>query len=370
MATQTGTRTTFNDLIGIKLDLGDMVPLVTSPTDTPFLDLIKTTAPVVRAAKHEWLEDTIVDAKDTLGAMYTAGGGTLTVTDFTLYKKGMVLKIDNELFRVSATPTANPVSVSTGYAGSTNANHANAATVTFVGYAITEGADPEQFNTTNRTNLFNYQQVFQEAITVSDFEQWVQTYGVGDKVQYEIGKWLKALRIRLEQTALLSNFRFLDNTNNTRIMGGVDFFVTTNPTDESAAALTEVMINDEIQDCYSNGGEPSDLMTSPKQARKITGLYGTTSNPVFYNPSGDMTIGRHAGHYQSDFGLLDVTVNRWVPADRIYVLETKNIKLVSGQNFAFEPLAKTGMATKGEITAWFSLEVKAEKHSSILKNLG
>lgn len=370
MATQTGTRTTFNDLIGLKLDLGDMVPLVTNPTDTPFLDLIKTAPPVQRAAKHEWLEDTIVDAKDTLAAMFTNPASVITVTDFTLYKKGMVLRIDNELFRVAATPTSSAVTVTQAYAGSTGANHANGATVTFVGYAITEGADPEQFSTTNRTNQFNFQQVFQEAITVSDFDQWVQTYGVGDKVQYEIGKWLKALRIRLEQTVLYSNFRFSDSTNNTRIMGGLDFFITTNPTDEGAAALTEVMINDEIQDCYTNGGQPSDLLSSPKQARKITGLYGTTSNPVFYNPSGDMTIGRHAGHYQSDFGLLDVTVDRWVLADRIYVLETKNIKLVSGQNFAFEPLAKTGMATKGEITAWFSAEVKAEKHNSILKNLG
>jgi hypothetical protein len=369
MATQTGTRTSFLDLVGLKLDLSDMVPLVTSPTDTPFLDLIKTGSPVQNAAKHEWLEDTIVDAKDTLGAMYTTPGATIVVTDFTLFKKGMVLRIDNELFRVSATPTTTTVTVSGAYAGTTGANHANTATITFVGYAITEGADPEQFNTTNRTAQNNLMQVFQEAITVSDFDQWVNTYGVKDKVQYEIGKWLKAMRIRLEQTALYST-RFTDSTNNTRIMGGLDQFIVTNPTDESAAALTETMINDEIQDCYNAGGEPSDLLSSPKQARKITGLYGTTSNPVFYNPSGDMTIGRHAGHYQSDFGLLDVTVNRWVFADRIYVLETKNIKLINGQPFSFEPLSKTGMATKGEITGWYTLEVKAEKHHSLLKNLG
>jgi hypothetical protein len=369
MATQTGTRTSFNDLVGLKLDLSDMVPLVTSPTDTPFLDLISTIPPTQNAAKHEWLEDTIVDAKDALGGNYTTTQTSITATDFTIYKKGMVLRIDNELFRVSATPTTTTVNVSFGYAGTTNANHNTPVNVTFVGYAITEGADPEQFNTTNRTNQNNLMQVFQEAITVSDFEQWVNTYGVKDKVQYEIGKWLKALRIRLEQTALYST-RFSDSTNNTRIMGGLDQFIVTNPTDESAAALTETMINDEIQDCYTGGGEPSDLLTSPKQARKITGLYGTTSNPVFYNPSGDMTIGRHAGHYQSDFGLLDVTVNRWLFADRIYVLESKNIHLVKGQPFSFEPLAKTGMATKGEITGWYSLEVKAEKHHSLLKNLG
>lgn len=181
-------------------------------------------------------------------------------------------------------------------------------------------------------------------------------------------KWLKVLAIRAEKT-LIAGQRNEDSTNNTRTMGGLDYFITTNVTDAGAAALTEAMINDEIQDCYDNGGQPNLLVFPPKQVRKFTGLAASTSTPVMYDPSGDMTLGRAAKRYISDFGTHDVLVSRHVPADRIYVLDTSLMQVVTGQPFTLENLARTGTARKAQIVGWFSFELKAEKRHSIIKNL-
>src|SRR5687767_7079122 len=115
MPLQTGARTTFNDTVGLKIDLSDVLPLVTTPSDTPLFSRINRKAPSTPAILHQWLEDTLPASADTLaGAIAGAGDATITVTDYTLYKKGYVIKIDSELLRVSATPTTSTVSVSRG----------------------------------------------------------------------------------------------------------------------------------------------------------------------------------------------------------------------------------------------------------------
>lgn len=87
---------------------------------------------------------------------------------------------------MSATPTSTTVSVTKSYAGTTAADAANGATVDIIGYAVTDGADPAQFTTTDNVNKFNYHQVFQEAITVSDLNEWAAQYGIKDKFSYQV----------------------------------------------------------------------------------------------------------------------------------------------------------------------------------------
>lgn len=364
---QTGTRTTFNSTVGLQIDLADTLPFVTTPSDTPLLRRLRRKEPRFRAVKHEWSQDTLTASVDALGGAYTAAGGTITVTDYTIFKKGYVIKIDSELMRVSATPTSTTVSVTTAYAGSTNANHSNGATVEIIGYAVTDGADPEPFATTNRTTLFNYHQVFQEAITVSDLEQWVEHYGIDDAYDYEVQKWLKILAIRAEKS-LIHGRRYEDSTNATRTMGGLLYFITTNATNVGGA-LTETALNDEFQDAFNSGGNPNLIVASPKQARKISAFVGSASRPLPQSDLRSLTAGGTVKTYISDFGEADIIIDRHLPADTVMLLDESTIAVVPGRDFYLETLAKTGTARKGEIVGWFTLEVKAEQYSSVMTGL-
>ena len=366
MPLQTGARTTFNDTVGLKVDLSDMLPVVTTPSDTPLFSRLPRKAPAQPAVLHQWLEDTLPASADTLGAMYTSGGGTITVTDFTLYKKGYVLKIESELFRVTTTPTTSTVTVAGAYAGTSAANHANASAIDIVGYAVTDGADPEQFATTNRTVAQNYMQVFQEKIEVSDLDMWAGGYGIQDKFSYEVEKWLRVLAIRSEK-GIIHGRANSDATNNTRTFGGLLNFITTNATNV-AGALSETNLNDSIQNAYNQGGVPTLIVASPKQRRKITGLIAATQK-YYPNMGGSEAAGGSVTQYISDFGTLDVITDRHVPADTIFLLEEQNISVVEGMPFTLENLGRTGSARKGQILGWYTLEVKAQMHSAVMTGL-
>ena len=369
MAQQTGTRTTFNDTVGLKIDLSDMRPFILTPDDTPLWDKLEKGSPTLPAVKHEWQDDTLPASSDSITAAYTAAGGTITANDYTKYKAGYVLKIDTELFRVTTTPTTSTVTVAGAYAGTSAANHNDDSVVDIIGYAVSDGADPAQFSTTNQTLRYNLMQVFQEAITVSDLNQWATQYGIKDKFTYQVEKWMKVLAIRAEKT-LIYGQRSEDSTNNTRLMGGLDYWITSEVTDASSAALTETHINDAMKNVYDNGGTPNLMVISPKQVQKLSGLVGTgAGQPVVFDPSGNMTIGKAVKRYTTDFGQLDVLVDRHVNANTIYLLDTSLMKIVQGQPFTLENLARTGMARKAQIQGGFSFELQAEDRHAIIKNL-
>lgn len=366
MPLQTGARTTFNDTVGLKIDLSDMLPVIITPSDTPLFTRLPKKSPTQPAILHQWLEDTLPASSDALGGNYTASAGTFTATDFTLFKKGYVLKIESELWRVSATPTTTTVSITPAYAGSTSANHTTPLTVEIVGYAVTDGADPEAFATTNRTVASNYMQVFQEKIEVSDLDLWAGGYGIQDKYSYEVEKWLRVLAIRSEK-GIIHGRANSDSTNNTRTFGGLLSFITTNATNV-AGALTETNLNDSIQNAYTAGGVPSLIVASPKQRRKITGLIAATQK-YYPRVTGSEAAGGSVTQYISDFGTLDVITDRHLPADTILVLEEGNVAVVEGMPFTLENLGRTGTARKGQIVGWYTLEVKAQAHSAVMTGL-
>lgn len=368
MALQTGTRTSFNDTVGLKVDLSDQLPLIVSPTDVPLYTRTMSKAPSLNAVSHQWLEDTIVATSEALGANVLIADATITVTDFTLYKKGYVIKIESELLRVSATPTTTTVTVSRGYAGTTAAAHNTPLTVLFVGQAVTDGADPEPFSTTNRSVNNNLMQFFVEKISISTVDQWQQTYGVADKFGYEVEKRLKNLAI-LAERSMLHGVRSTDNTNSTRTMGGIFdknlilAIGSSTPTVNSlniAATLTETLLNDAFQRSFDNGGNVDSVFVSGALKRKLTAFVGgSAGRPVIIQGAGDkMRAGGSVDYYTSDFGEVEIVLDRWIPSDTVACLQTKTISRVNGIPFTLENLAQTGPARNAEIYGLMSLEVK------------
>lgn len=67
----------------------------------------------------------------TIGGAYTAGGATLTISDYTGLVQGERLDFQDdatyETFRITTTPTSSTVAISHSYDGTTNANHSNGA---------------------------------------------------------------------------------------------------------------------------------------------------------------------------------------------------------------------------------------------------
>lgn len=367
MALQTGQRSTFNDTLAPKIDLSDALPIIVDPFDVPLFMRLQKRAPTVAAVKHEWLEEGLVPSTDSLAAAYVLAATSFTATEFQKFKKGYVLKIEDEFWRVSATPTSSTVSISNAYAGTANAAHANGTTIEIVGYAVQDGADPEPFATTDRVSKFNFHQMFQELVEVTDLDQWAQVYGVRDKYGHEVQKWLKTIAVRAEKSLIFGK-RFEDTTNKTRTMGGLEFYITTNVNDQAGAAITEAAINARLESSYKEGAVNDVIAVGPAQKRKTSALILNTMR-YYPRPNTAEAVGVSADEYISDFGRQEIVLDRNIPGGDLWILQTDLLAVIQGQPFTLEALSKTGTARKSQIVGWFSFEVKAEKRHGKLKNL-
>src|SRR6266511_2058266 len=103
---QTGQRSTFNNTVGLKLDLSDMLPLITDAFDVPLFVRLAKKAPTLAAVKHEWQEEPLMANSDALASNMTdTTTASFVATDFTKFKKGYVVQIESEQLRVIATPS-------------------------------------------------------------------------------------------------------------------------------------------------------------------------------------------------------------------------------------------------------------------------
>jgi hypothetical protein len=324
--------------------------------------------------KTEWFEDTMSPRQTTLGAAYTAGGSTITVATGTgqYFKIGDVLKIDNELMYVSGV-NGDTVTVVTGYAGTTNANHSNGATVILATVARLEGADYTTGHTTTVENPFNYTQILEEAVKVSGSQAKNPEY-VADTMSRHIAKLIgggegvgskgKAgkLVILLEQTFFYGR-RTAGNDTSSRAMGGFNQYVTTNITNLSGAALTRRHIEDAMQACYVAGGSPDLLICGAWAKRKISGFY----EKYITKTQSEKRGGAFIETMVTDFGEIEIMYDRWCPEGELYIVEADRMGWVTFRPFQVIDRPALGDYEVKEVLGEYTFVLTNEKaHAKIM----
>jgi hypothetical protein len=146
------------------------------------------------------------------------------------------------------------------------------------------------------------------------------------------------------------------------------------PTDGSDRSLSVTQIEDAMEAAFIDGGQPNMMTVSPKNKRAFSDLQESTSgNFVMQNqynttsPSEAVMIGS-VSMFLTDYGRLDVTIDRFQGDDRIFLLDTDFAQCCTlpGRNFFTETLAKTGDAEKFQIITEWSMIVNAPKaHGAI-----
>jgi hypothetical protein len=370
--------TSFNWTTGLKIDLRDVEPIVLDPFDTPLYSRFNRKPGAVNAVKHEWQEEPGIPNDDTANGSFTNAATTITVTDGTKFKARDVIRnmtqSAGEIMLITSIAT-NVLTVTRGYAGTTGtASSGTADVLRKIAYGVADGADPQVFSTTNRNKLSNYMQAFQEKVSVSTIGQWQASYGSKDPYGHEVTKVMRTMFVRVEN-GLIFGKPNEDTTNNTRTLGGLFHYITTNSV-TGAGALTLTNLNDAVRKCVLAGGTPNLLVVSPLQKQRVSALI--TAAQVIAQVGKSSDVNQVAEGVRTDFGRLEIVVDRWMPDDRILVLDEgpgfagdpeKKISVVTGIPFELEALAKTGAADNGQIYGMLTFELKAEKHHAVITSL-
>lgn len=374
MAPIVGTDTSYNLTVGIKLNIEDMIWLV-SPFDVP---LQGTNGADGRSAIStdtcdevlvQWLDENLLTPRSTLAATAATADAFITVASGTSrnFQTGDTLLIDSEYLYVTGYgTTTDTLTVTRAWDGvSTAAQHIPLAPVVCTGAAIAEGSDAQAARSIDRNNRFNYTQIFGPySATVSGTENAVAKYGLtGTEFDHQVANRTKELLIGIEQ-AIIMGTRVQNTGTSQRTMGGLVYYIQSN-VDSVSTQLTDTTLLTQLQACFDAGGQPDRLMVGSKQKRNVSAI---NSSEIRYAQVTNAR-GQVVDYYDSDFGQISVVLNRWCTTNQAFLFSREQATLATLRPCQFEMLAKTGDAEKGMILAEKSFIFRREPWSARFSGL-
>jgi hypothetical protein len=267
-------------------------------------------------------------------------------------------------------PSDTPLYSRIGRTRATAVNHewleddlgAPAANAQLEGFTFfTVDADP-------RTLLNNYTQIMERGVHVTGTQEVVLKHGVRSEMGYQMQKKLKELALDCERALIVQAAPVLGSMALARQFGGLPYWIITNVLDNggTARALTFDLINSALEDTWNGGGKPSVLLVSPRNQRVIsTFTAGNTKNI-----SGTTTKLQQMIHViETDFGMLQTLVDRYVPNDVVYGLSPEYIKKAFLRPFRQEDIAKVSDQLRKVVYGEWTLEMRAEKAHFAIQDL-
>lgn len=242
-----------------------------------------------------------------------------------------------------------------------------------------EGADATYATPTATTRLGNYMQISQKDAQVSGTLDAVDKAGRDKETAYQ--KVLKGLELRRDIEKYLHSDTARSGSD-PRKAGTLSSWITnvddasgtsaatgdgTDVPDMSGTnrAMTLAQIDTAMQAAYTDGGQPNMLVVSPAKKAAFSDLNSgsVATNQINYTAPREAAIVGSVSLYLSDFGQLDVVIDRFASDDRVYLLDSDyaSICTLPNRNFAVQEMAKTGDSEKFQILTEWTLKVSAPK---------
>ena len=326
----TGARTTFDDTTDHIIQIESGIEFLNvQDNGIKFIKklIANRNGKVAKATKYNWDETELPSRRETVS--FADGTGTsVDVASSKAWPVGTIARVENELVRVTAHADSNTLTVVRGYAGTTGAAHAS-KTMLNLGVAGAENSTGPESVTTTAERLYNYVQMFEQAVELSDQEIAELSSEMGNPMNRQLERitlWFWKL---FAQSAIYG-IKYEDSTNKLHTMGGVRSFLSTN-VDNVGGAQTKAALNSLALDLVEAGGSPDTLIMSPRQAVKLADIDASLINMNYGQTSrGDKGITTWFSPALASN--LDVIVDHTILTDEAYMLDSSKISLIPLSN--------------------------------------
>lgn len=251
-----------------------------------------------------------------------------------------------------------------------------------------EGDDYSYTATTTPARVLNVTQIFRKDIGVSETQRAVNPAGFKDAYAYEIQKATKELARNIEKTVFFAVTTATGASATARVMKTFESFITTNTAQPSATAgdgthcgqMAPSDFNGILQTIYEAGGNPEQAYVSASVKRQVSAFTVTNQNRNI--AAVEKKLVAALDMYDSDFGLIQIVLDRWVPqatnattatgtsvdiSGRIFFLERAKNRLAWLRPMAHTLVGKRGDSVAGIVVGECTLEVLNEKSNGVLK---
>jgi hypothetical protein len=237
--------------------------------------------------------------------------------------------------------------------------------------SVLEGDDATTDTLVATVRLGNYHQISDKVARVSGTQRAVEHAGRDDELDYQVALKGKELKRDMETIALRNQGRNAGAAGTPRAIGAVLSWIYTNTSkgtngsdpvstqlgvstraDGSARAFTEAQLKTVLQSAWNNGGDPDTIMVGGFNKQQFSTFTGRAT-PMEQATSRKIVAA--VDYYDSDFGKLAVTANRFQRPTDVLVLQLDMWKIgtLPGRNMISIPLAKTGDSDRRQLlTEW------------------
>ena len=333
--------------------------------------------------EHNWLEDELSPAyilcQSAASTTCTVVGGVpATSTSLRrIVRDNAILQPANAewLFQV----TTNNATVLTGTVyGNTTAAYAVNDTTTkmyVISNPFTDIEDASEDISQARSKRFNFMQVFERAVAISQTRKNMSMEAVVDELQLQIKYRTMEIKRELDMSVMRGYGRGAGGAAPTgdwerRTMCGIiqmirdwDLDGTNEDTTviQASAALVIGHVNSLCYKIYTEGGldETSDpiIVVGPGQQRVIA----SWEKELRRVEQGERQVGYYRDVFLSDMGVeFPVVLDRWMPSDKLVILDRSRIALIplQGDSWHMEKMAKTGRSEKWQISGQYTIELR------------
>ena len=248
-----------------------------------------------------------------------------------------------------------------------------------------EGADAPTAEGRVRANGSNVLEIHQEQVSVTYTKQAATNQFAGtapfvgganavqDELAWQLQQEFKQIARDVEASFITGTYQMPSNNSTPRKTRGVLEAIETNVVDCNDAVLTADDVLDLMQEVWENGGiqesETRTLLVNAALKRKLTSLFVTDKS---YQEASRNVGGVNLQTIETDFGLTNLVLSRYVPVDTIIVASLEEcapafMEIPGKGHFFAEPLAKTGASEKVQVYGEIGLRYGNErKHGKIV----
>lgn len=224
----------------------------------------------------------------------------------------------------------------------------------------TEGHTPDTFVSSGRAEKSNIMEIFSKAVQVSGSAQASNITGINDLFASEINDRLTEVKVNIEKK-MLAPTNYNDGSTEPFIRRMKSIFEQIHPDNviDISTAPTQNDFKAVVKKLWDAGLGSNEFYAFVNADFKeiIDGFY---TNQINYNMPMD-TFGFVANKVITNYGIVNVVLNRHMPVDKILVVDPAYLRLVYLRKPAFEMLAKDGDYLKGMVITECSLKVLNSK---------
>jgi hypothetical protein len=250
---------------------------------------------------------------------------------------------------------------------------------------------------------FNITMILRKDLGVSETERAVDSAGFKDHYAYEVQKATKELAIKLEKCIFQLSTSVTGSITAARVMKGIQEFITGGGNTAIAGAagaqpgngttvdgqLDISDFNNMLNKIYSAGGSPEQVYVSPMVKRQVSSFAPAGATQYRNIAAIEKKLVSSIDFYDSDFGLIQVVLDRWVGesinvAGQTATANSTATGTVGGKMFflsrainrlawlrpmAHQLIGKLGDSVGGYVVGEVTLEVLSNKANGMIKSV-